>query len=261
MTVRLSAMFEEHMSKILYNWKTATRRENVQNGRQTTRRRRTRVQYTQNGNDNTSDSDEASSNNSGDDGEEEVINERVNGFTRNNQINQQNNNKAKYLASSSSDDGPSTSFANLNKNTRHKSDSEDSYKPNSRKRKKKVLNSSSSSDASISVDEEEDDDDDSDSDNQPLSVHMKKATLITTTRLRPKKYMCFDDSSDSDGEINKMRTRKCKRPKYIEEDSDSERCNILRKQTNGETNNDGYTVSSRGRVRRMTPRARALLKK
>lgn len=248
MTVRLSAMFEEHMGKIIYNWKVAKRRENVQNGR---RRRSIRKQNVQNGNDNTSDSDEASSNNNSGD-EKEVLNERVNGFTRNTQIHQQNNNKAKYLPSSSSEEGPSTSFAN-NKIAKHKSDSEDSYKPNSRKRKKKVEESSSTE-----ITESEDDDD---SDNQPLSMHK-----YNLTRLRPKRSRNFSssDSSSSFMEIYKMRTRQRKLLRYIE-DSDSDGDCKLVKQKNCENSDDSnggiVTVSSRGRVRRLTARARALLKK
>lgn len=32
MTIRLSAMFEEHMRRILYNWKSARRRNDINNG-------------------------------------------------------------------------------------------------------------------------------------------------------------------------------------------------------------------------------------
>lgn len=39
MTIRLSAMFEEHMRRIIYNWKSARRRENV---RELIRDRKTR---------------------------------------------------------------------------------------------------------------------------------------------------------------------------------------------------------------------------
>lgn len=258
MTVRLAAMFEEHMSKIIYNWKVAKRRENMQNGKQ---RRSRRKQTVQNGNnDDTSDSDGASSSNHS---AVYTTNVCFNGVT---QTNHQNNNKTKYVPSSSSDEGPSTSFTN-HKNTKHKSDSEDSYKPNSRKRKKKVEDSSSASEVTASDDEEDDDDDDDDdeddSDNQPLSVHTNKRP----TRLRPKKKtMCIADSSDSDGEVNKMRTRQCKRPRYIEEDTDSDCCNKIVKQKNGENDDDSneecvVSVSSRGRVRRMTARARALFRK
>lgn len=249
MTVRLFAMFEEHISKIIYNWKVAKRRENMQNGKQ---RRSSRKQTTvQNGNNYTSsDSDEESSSS----GDELPQNERVNGFTRYNQLKTGLALKVVHVPqSSASDEGPSTSFA------RHKSDSEESYKPNARKRKKKfrVEDSSSTSDVTGS---------DDDSDNQPLSVHTNKRT----SRLRPKtkKTMCVDeDSSDSDGEVNKMRTRQCKRPRYLEEsDSDCGGSKLVKATKNGENNDDSnedcvLTVSSRGRVRRMTARVRALLKK
>lgn len=242
------------MSKIIYNWKVAKRREGAQKVR---RCRPSRKEYVQNGNNNSSAS-EASSNNS----EDEVANERVNGYTRNSQINHQNNNKAKYVPSSSSDgEQPSTSFAN-HKYAKQRSDSEDSYKPNTRKRKKvtrKVAPEESSS-SEPTVSEDDDDDDEDDSDNQPLSVHTNKRT----TRLRPKKNMCIDDSSDSEGEISKMRTRQCKRPRYVE-DSDSDCYGKVARQRNGENSDDSnsctVTVSSRGRIRRLTARARALLKK
>lgn len=256
MTLRLAAMFEEHVTKIIYNWKVAKRRETVQNGRRSSRK--LRQKYVQNGN---NQSSEAGSNNS----DYEIPNERVNGYTKDNHFNHQNNNRAKYVSPSSSDDEPSTSFTN-HKTTKQKSDSEESYKPTKRKPKKPArkfkLEESSSSEASPSEDDvrgnddDDDDDEEDDSDNQPLSVHAR-------TRLRVKRRVC-SESSESEGESSKMRTRQCKRPKYVE-DSDSDRGSRYVKQRNGGDSGDSseymVTVSSRGRVRRLTARARALLKK
>lgn len=280
MTVRLFAMFEEHISKIIYNWKVAKRRETMQNGKQR-RSNRKQANKVQNGGGNKKytsseseeeeeDDDEESSSNNSDDDDESPKNERVNGFARYSQMKTNVICTSVYEGVSSMEDeaGPSTSFANY-KSTRHKSDSEESYKPNARKRKKKfrVDDTSSTSDVSAS----DDDDDEDDSDNQPLSMHANKKT-ITTTRLRPKKKktMCIDDDDDEssdDSGVNKMRTRQCKRPRYIE-DSDSDCGGKLVKaaRNNGENNDDSneecvVTVSSRGRVRKMTAKVMALLKK
>lgn len=238
MTVRLGAMFEEHMSKIIYNWKVAKRRETAQNNKKHRRNNRKRYSTAENDS-NTSDASE-----------DEGQNERINGYTRNNTHNN------KKSAASTSDEGPSTSYYN-HKSVRHKSDSEESYKPTVRKRPRRYPGKLNNRHSSTSEQTGSDDD----SDNQPLSMH------VGIPRLRPKQNKCVtkENSSDS-GEVNKMSRRQCKRPRYFEDtDSDNSKSRVSRQRNgdNSEEDSDGclVTVSSRGRVRKLTARARALLRK
>lgn len=240
MTVRLSAMFEEHVSKIIYNWKVAKRREGAQKNKRSRCRNRNnnRVKYTEENNvssaslPSSSDSEEVEV-------EEVKKNGRVNGYTRNNSQHVNKKVASNAPTTSSSDDEPL--LPNL-KNARHKSDSEESYKPSMRKRAKNYRQAEEDSTSS-----------EDDSDNQPLSVH---TTARTTKRLRSK---VLRDSSSSSEVNNKMRTRQVKRPKYYE-DSDSEGGGRLTR--NSDDSNECLTsVSSRGRIRKITARARALFRR
>lgn len=250
MTIRLNAMFEEHMSRLIYNWKVAKRRETAQRSRRT--RNNNTLHYKDDAN--SSPSNPTSNNSESDDETARTApkNDRVNGlahakpreipgnsraktasFRTKNGVNAAKIAKNMDSSSTSDEEIASTSFAN-----HKKSDSEDSYKPSGRKRARTYRRGG---ETSTSMSEE-------DSDDQPLSVH-------ANTRLR-RRVPASSDSGDKT-----MRTRKCKRPRYFESDSDSGR--VGRK--NGENSDDSgecmTSVSSRGRIRRLTARARALFRK
>ncbi|GLV31866.1 BRWD3 [Carabus blaptoides fortunei] len=213
MTIRLSAMFEEHMRRIIYNWKSARRREdNAKNKKKGKSRLRTRSNGQRLKRSQHSSSEELTPpsspvrksitprkcNNSIANGHASTS--KANGPVARPIIRVKPNNsrlvanKASHADSSASEsDGGSSSSesepaVNASQNSRNKrkpnSDSEDSYRPNSRG---------------------------------------KKIVRNTRSRVTQKKTYCSDSESDNDEEENEIRTRTRAKSNGEEEyDSDDE---------------------------------------
>nr|XP_022911448.1 bromodomain and WD repeat-containing protein 3 isoform X1 [Onthophagus taurus] len=106
-----------------------------------------------------------------------------------------------------------------------------------------------------------------DSDYEPLSTYKNTHCYKEQPSQSQRKRFYKTSSSDSDDEvISKVRTRNnAKRRRYVEDDSDQEdeeeSSSASSEETNSSSSGGVVTVSSRGRIRRMTARARALYRK
>lgn len=259
MTIRLSAMFEEHMGRILYNWKMARRRSAASSKRSLKRSRRKKLQ-------------KESFKESG--SESEAEEEEVSPKTTNRKTNtaQTNGHISDYQLSENSEDDedeeeedakPSTSASQSSSSSEHSA-----YEPTTPKtrrseyaNKRKVANNSYRKNGSRRkpTSSENTNSDDSDSTKRLRVVRKTNNKLRSRGEVRRA-------SSESDEIRTSSRRRNVKRPRYIE-DSDSEPIGVSTRTRRGnDTDNSSDTgiitsVSSRGRVRRLTARAKALLRR
>lgn len=227
MTVRLSAMFEEHMKRLIYNWKTAKRRSRPRRGRiLDNNRKKGKIPSTSEEEDDDDDDEDDSS-----------------PIRTTNPVSRSVTSANKSQKSNSSQN--SGTFKNCNGGIKRKLASQTYLNGNK---------SSSSPNDSNNTD---------DSDYAPLSKWRKTNYKEQTSTNRKK--ICDTSSSDSEVIVKTMTTRNSKRPRYVNDD-ESDEDSVSEEEDRSYTScsdddNPIVTVSSRGRIRKMTPRARALLKK
>ncbi|KAB0802050.1 hypothetical protein PPYR_04236 [Photinus pyralis] len=247
MTIRLSAMFEEHMTRILYNWKIARRRSSTSLKRNLKRSRRKKL--------NNQSFKESPS-------EESSAAEETKSKSPTRNMEETNGHVSEFQLSENSEDKNSSSRESSCSSS---SSEQSTYKPSSSgikvkrlegtSKRKPVLNSykknvgrrkSSSSEATNTDDSE-----------LPKRQSVKRKVNNLRSRGSTSRV-----SSDSDDIRTSLRKRSMKRPRYVE-DSDSVGSSAAQENGNDtdDTDADVTTVSSRGRVRRLTPRAKALLKR
>ncbi|KAK5650661.1 hypothetical protein RI129_001690 [Pyrocoelia pectoralis] len=243
MTIRLSAMFEEHMARILYNWKMAKRRSSTSLKRNIKRSRRKKL------NNQSFKESESSA----------AEEEKTKSPTRNTK--ETNGHVSEFQLSENSEDKNSSS----GESSSSSSSDHSTYKPSgsgiktrrfeSTPKRKPVVNlykknigqrKSSSSDGTNTDDSE-----------LPKRQSIKRKVNNLRSRGSTSRV-----SSESEDIRTSLRKRSVKRPRYIE-DSDSAGSSVTQKNGNDtdESDEDVTTVSSRGRVRRLTARAKALLKR
>ncbi|KAF5287129.1 hypothetical protein FQA39_LY16052 [Lamprigera yunnana] len=239
MTIRLSAMFEEHMGRILYNWKMAKRRSNTSLKRNLKRSRRKKL--------NRSFKESATESSAAEDEKvaAPIVNtEETNGHVSEFQLSENSEAKPSSSATSSSSSSSEHSTYKPSSSAVKKSRPENTKRVTPRKtisRKK-----SSSSENSNSYDSE---------------VPKRQSTKRKVNKLRSR-VAVNSGSSESDDIRSSLRNRNAKRPRYIEDSDSAASLNSQRNGNNSESTNDTpTTVSSRGRVRRLTARAKALLKR
>lgn len=225
MTVRLSAIFEEHINKIIYNWNAAKRRDN--------HRRRSRSNASNNSSISSSVSFSSEEERSlvVDEGKEEVESE------------DSDNVPLTVLRSKTNTESDSTSQSldkMVQRPKKSNPDSEEEYCPGSR-RKPTQFNSTSSEE------EEEEDVSSEESDDNSRKTNLRARPVRRKVRL----YR----SSESEGGSS-VSTRNKRRRLASDSDSDSKSST-----TQGPDHGFMSTVSSRGRVRKLTERAKALFKK
>lgn len=234
MTVRLSAIFEEHVEKIIHNWKMAKKRID---------RRRNKF---------SSSNSEISVNNESSSTSEEVNGENLTFDSQEDMYSDDDDTPLNILRNKQTTESDSTSQSIDNKlklkMRRSSPESEEEYEPSINYNKQKRIrpfNSSSSEEEG-----EEDVSSNGDGHNEQGTFHRK------SLRQRPvKKRSLLYESSDSD--TNSSLRKKRKRIKQSS-DSDSD------SKSSRTTANDNIFiagVSSRGRVRKMTERAKALFGK
>lgn len=215
MTVRLSAMFEEHIKTIIHNWNAATKRDNIPN----TRSNKRLISNTEEESSKSSDSDESY----------EETKQKIR-YRRKPKPHSSNDS-----SSSSSDEKNSSDDSSATSDSSDSSDNKPLQRPSFANGHKKYDSPCSESE--------------NDSDYKPLS------SLKRNPRSCDKKVI-YNESSDS-GERQmtiSTRTRNLKRPRTISDSSDSDN-------TNRDKRSALVTVSSRGRVRKLTPKVRAFLEK
>lgn len=225
MTVRLSAMFEEHMTAIIQNYNLVSK--NVTNQPNTRSRRRFSM---------TEEEEEESTGES--ESEEEYTHTKV-------------RNKRKFKASTSSNQSIEENSSSSSSSGSSSSDASDSSDDKPLQRAS-FVNGHKKQITSLGSDESENDSDY----HQPLSNLKRKARGSYDN----KKIVYNESSDDSDREMTiNTRTRSTtkKRKRTITDSSDSD--NV------GKSSRDRrsvlMTVSSRGRVRKLTPKVRAFLEK
>lgn len=140
-------------------------------------------------------------------------------------------------------------------------DKDTTYNPRSGARKKtpSKRNCISSSLRSVNKSSDTSDSDSSSSDNDML-LEVQRKLLQQSKRNIVRKRIDSNDTSESDENIRtSTRTRMIKRPRYIE-DSNSEISDVGQRQNDDDTEDGSpcISISSRGRVRKITERARAL---
>lgn len=229
MTVRLSAIFEEHMDKIIHNWKMTKKR---------TSRRRNRL---------SSSNSEISVNQSSSSSEEEpVVNLTL--VSQEDMYSDDDDTPLNILRSKQNTESDSTSQSidKLRvKSRRSHPDSEEDYEPavNYNNVRRRHFNSSSS---------EEDEENGSSSNNEHQEGPFNRKSL----RERPvrKRTLLYESSdSDTNSSVHK-RKKRIRKSSGSESESKTSRTNL---------NDTAFIsgISSRGRVRKMTERAKALFGK
>ncbi|KAJ8985649.1 hypothetical protein NQ317_015145 [Molorchus minor] len=237
MTVRLSAIFEEHIKKIIHNWKMA-RKRNYRRKSNTSSNSDVDVSVT------------GSSSSSSSSDEEDVTDKLTAQIKENSE--DSDDMPLQVLRSRTNTESDSTSRSvekTVPKTRRARADSEDDYSPsaeysNARRRKKST--SSEEEDVDLSVTSEEQDSDKS----EPFR---RKSNL----RKRPvrRKVPLYESSGSDTGSTGRQRKR---RRTAESDDSDSGS-----KTSRSQNNDRGFmsSVSSRGRIRKLTERAKALFNK
>lgn len=232
MTVRLSALFEEHITAIIHSWNAASKqRPNHPN--------------TRSSNKPPSNSERSSKKSS--DSDESLLKTTL-----------RLRNKRKYKASSSNDsseeeeedDEKSNNSSSMSSSSNNSSDSSsDDNKPLQRS-------------SYVNGHKKYGSESESDSDYKPLSSLKRKAPARGNTDRR----IVYNESSDSDAQTAaNPRTRRVKRQRTILSDSsdssDDDATGRKSGREGGARNSTLVTVSSRGRVRKLTPKVRAFLEK
>ncbi|XP_018564263.1 bromodomain and WD repeat-containing protein 3 isoform X2 [Anoplophora glabripennis] len=224
MTVRLSAIFEEYIKKIIYNWKAAKRRNS--------RRRRSRSSASNNSSISSSicfSSDEERRSVVVDEGKEEI------------ESDDSDNMPLTVLRSKTNTESDTSQSLDkiVQRSKKNNPDSEEEYCPSSRgKRTQYKITTSEEDEEELSSDESE------------------QSSRKTNLRARPvRRKVHLYRSSDSD-DSSSVSTRNKRQRLASDSDSDSK--------SSRAPSNDGTfmsSVSSRGRVRKLTERAKALFKR
>lgn len=214
MTVRLSAMFEEHITSITQNWKVAKRRTINARPRRNNMRSTRQI-------------DSSTKSESDSDVSYEEVQATSSRYKRSRRQTSSSSESSVESSSSSSSDSSNSS----------------DNKPLQRSAyvngHKKVESGSQSSDS------------ENDSDYQPLSALKKKPVKNSNER-----QIEYETSESEEEEIQK-RTRNAKRPRTVIDSSDSDSVH----ENSRKSRNSLVTVSSRGRVRKLTAKVRAFLEK
>lgn len=241
MTVRLSAIFEEHMEKIIHNWKMAKKRVS----------RRKRTKYS-------SSNSELSVNNQSSSSyseEEEQVNiPTVDSQSQEDEDSDDDDTPLNILRSRQNTESDSTSQSVdkviRGRLKRRDSELDDDFEPNVSYNNVRRMQFNSSSSEEEDEEAEELDGNSSDNQNHQGPFHRK------SLRERPiKKRTLMYESSDSDTNSSiRKRRKRIRRSSGSDSDSKSSRTTL-----NDTTFISG--ISSRGRVRKMTERAKALFGK
>ncbi|KAJ8937366.1 hypothetical protein NQ314_011912 [Rhamnusium bicolor] len=233
MTVRLSAIFEEHVKKIIYNWKMAKRRNGCRKS---------------NHGSNSDGSISFSSSSSEDEALKLVtqIKEEV-------ESEDSDDIPLKVLRSKTNTESDSTSQNSeqvVAKQKKGNADSEEEYRPSTEygSRRKQVQYNPSSSE------EEEEDMSSEEEDSEKCRGYSRKSNL----RTRPvRRKVALYESSDSENSSSRS-TRRKKRRRKDDSDSDS---GSRSSRPHKKDRSFMSSVSSRGRVRKLTERAKAMFNK
>lgn len=223
MTVRLSAMFEEHITAIIQNYNIVSK--NVTN--QPNTRSRRRFSNTE------EEEDEETSKES--ESEEEFTHTKIRKKRKLKSSSSSNQSNDEHSSSESSSSSSSNSDA-----------SDSSY--NKPLQRTSIMNGHKKQNLNPASDESQD------SDYQPLSNLKRKAKSNYDNKKI--QYDESSDDSDRDTTIN-TRTRSTKRKRTVTDSSDSDNVG----KSSRDTRSVLVTVSSRGRVRKLTPKVRAYLEK
>lgn len=249
MTIRLSAMFEEHMGRILYNWKMARRRSTTQLKRNLKRSRRKKLKtesFKESATESSAPEDKIPLN---------VIRnaKKTNGHISDFQLSEE---KRTSSASQSSSGSSTSSSSSSSVHSRYKPSVATTSRTEIPPKRKMVRNCSRKTIEHKKS--ESSDNSNSDDSDVPKRPSVKRKNITRRSRCK---------SSESEEIRTSLRRRSHKRPKYVE-DSDSEPLSNLIHQRNGNDSDDsddnnvlGTPVSSRGRVLRLTARAKAFLKR
>ncbi|KAK4883678.1 hypothetical protein RN001_006997 [Aquatica leii] len=230
MTIRLSAMFEEHMGRILYNWKMARRRSSTRSLKRS-RRKKLERSFKESATESSAPEDEKS--------KSPAINtEETNGHVSEFELSEEKRSSSAISSPSSSSSDHST------------------YKPSSSGVKKKRTENVK---RKVTVRRKSTSSENSNSENSDVPKRPLTKRKVNSLRSRGSTGRV---SSESDDIRSSLRNRSVKRPRYIE-DSDSAASSTSQRNGNDSEDSqvDQTTVSSRGRIRRLTPRAKALLKR
>lgn len=251
MTVRLAAIFEDHMSKIIENWKIAKTQESDENSdeetsRSSLRSSTSRPESTINPVSRVNNKIESS----GSDSEDMPLEVLKTG----NRTNTETDSTSQEVV----DDQ-----VHVEEEQSSNSESEESYKPeeeyagpsrNSRTTRKRHQTTSDEEEEEQEEDVEEETTEDSDDYNN----YRRKRTSLRKRPARKKQFYA-SPSDDSDDDCLSVNTRSKRRKLASDSDSDDR---PLRTPQEGEQNGTYFSsVSSRGRLRKLTPRAIALMKK
>ncbi|CAH0552741.1 unnamed protein product [Brassicogethes aeneus] len=266
MTVRLAAIFEEHMSKIIENWKIAKKREKLETDLNT--------------GDESSSSSSGSSKSvksenlplmrgrkkidtSGEGSEsEDVPLESLKTASRNQTETDSTSTSQEPVAGPYQEEKGEEAPVDIEGHSSNAS--EDEYKPEAPAPRRKRYRSSSEEE-----EEEEEFIQEEESSESDTYTRRKRTVRKRPVRKKPNNQSSDDYEDDSDASVEaNHRSKRQRKPTSSEDDSDSDTADSdsddekpLRTVRKNKTNGYFSTVSSRGRVRKLTPRAIALMKK